>query len=77
MEINGVKRKIKRSSHVRSVLSLYRAAFAASVLLVDTLLADNLTLLLNEVTTRLEEVARLQYHSLGLRDDAEEQHSCT
>ena len=46
-------------------------------LLVDARLPHNLPLLLDEVTTRFEEVTRLQNHRLGLGDDVEEQHSGT
>ena len=47
-----------------------------SLLLVDALLTNNLPLLLDEVTTRFEQVTRLQYHSLGFGDNTEEEHSC-
>ena len=35
-------------------------------LLVDAVLADDLALLLDKVSARLEQVSRLQYHRFGL-----------
>ena len=46
-----------------------------TALLVDTLLVDNLALLLNKVAARFQKVTRLQHHCLGLGDDTEVEHS--